>query len=45
MESNGAPGAPKPSQPASSKKTAQKGRSGRMNSHETIKVNELQIFA
>jgi hypothetical protein len=45
MESKGAPGAPTLSQPVSSKKMAQKGRSGRMTSHETIKVNELQIFA
>jgi hypothetical protein len=45
MESKGAPGAPTLSQPVSSKKRAQKGRSGRMNLHETIKVNELQIFA
>jgi hypothetical protein len=45
MASKGAPGAPTLSQPASSRKTAQKGRRERMAPIEATKVNELQIFA
>jgi hypothetical protein len=45
MDKSGAPGAPTLSQPASSKKTAQRGRKDRIALKEAKEVNELQIFS
>jgi hypothetical protein len=44
MASKGAPAAPMLSQPASSKKTINRGRVLRISQQDPRKVNELQIF-